>query len=730
LVFKRLADAERDGDRIYAVIKASGSSSDGKDKALTAPRPQGQVRALQRAYAKAGISPKSIGLIEAHGTGTVAGDGAEVQALTQVFSEAEAPRQGCAIGSVKSMIGHTKCSAGAAGLIKATLALHHKVLPPTLGVEKPNARANFAETPFFVNTEARPWLEPSSGEPRRAGVSAFGFGGTNFHIVLEEYAGSPASYAAPSLEWSHELFLWTGESRQSLLQAVETWEKALASGAKPELRDLAYTAWKQAERAGAAALSLAIVASSLDDLKQKLTRVRQSLADSQSAVIQDPSGIYFTARPLASEGKLAFLFPGQGSQYPRMLHDLLLYFPEIRQPVEQAVRVLQGKFERPLNSYIFPPPSFSREEETGYQQALTQTNVAQPALGAVSMAMFELLRQLGLKPDMAAGHSYGEYVALAAAGVFTPETLFAVSEARGRFIVEEAGAEPGIMAAVEADPAAVNAVIKDIAGVCLANANAPRQSVISGTPAAVKLAVAQFTAQGTTARMIPVACAFHSPLVAPAQQRLAQFLSAASMAKLSFSVYSNTTAAPYPEDPTACKELLSQHLVRPVEFVREIEAMYAAGARVFVEVGPRGVLTGLAGEILGDRPKLAVPSNQSSRPGLPQFLHLLGQLAAHGYALKLDRLYQDRSDRVVDLAALPTGQKQLPPSVWLVNGARAKPLKEEMPAQQTARKKEVLMQSSRPPYINGAASAAPAPVPSPVPEPPAPNLPASTPIPN
>ncbi|MBV9742495.1 MAG: SDR family oxidoreductase, partial [Acidobacteriia bacterium] len=280
------------------------------------------------------------------------------------------------------------------------------------------------------------------------------------------------------------------------------------------------------------------------------------------------------------------------------------------------------------------------------------------------------------------------------------------------------------------DPAAVNAVIKDIAGVCLANANAPRQSVISGTPAAVKLAVAQFTAQGTTARMIPVACAFHSPLVAPAQQRLAQFLSAAPMAKPSFSVYSNTTAAPYPEDPTACKELLSQHLVRPVEFVREIEAMYAAGARVFVEVGPRGVLTGLAGEILGDRPKLAVASNQGSRPGLPQFLHLLGQLAAHGYALKLDRLYQDRSDRVLDLAALPTGQKQLPPSVWLVNGARAKPLKEEMPAQQKARKEEVPIQSSRPPYINGAASAAPAPVPSLVPEPPAPSLPASTPIPN
>src|SRR5262249_27766116 len=247
-VLKRLADAERDGDRIYAVIKGAGSSSDGKDRGLTAPRPEGQARALKRAYAKAGISPATVALVEAHGTGTGAGDGAEVQALTQVFSEAQARRQSCAIGSVKSMIGHTKCTAGAAGLVKAALALHHKVLPPTLGVQKPNPRARFAETPFFVNTEPRPWLDGANDHPRRAGVSAFGFGGTNFHVVLEEYTGDPAgTLPTPCREWSEELFVWRGDSRQTLIESVQTWEKTLTSGAKPSLRDLAYTAWKQAE---------------------------------------------------------------------------------------------------------------------------------------------------------------------------------------------------------------------------------------------------------------------------------------------------------------------------------------------------------------------------------------------------------------------------------------------------------------------------------------------------
>ncbi len=678
LVFKRLADAERDGDRIYAVIRGAGSSSDGKDRGLTAPRPEGQARALRRAYAKAGVSPASVGLVEAHGTGTAAGDSAEVQALTKVFSEAQAERQRCAIGSVKSMIGHTKCSAGAAGLAKAAMALHRKVLPPTLGVEKPNPRARFEESPFFVNTEARPWLANPDGQPRRAGVSAFGFGGTNFHVVVEEYTGDPYSEApAPRQTWSEELFLFRAATRQDLRSEMERWSSALAVEAEPPLRHLACTAWKKAEGI-IPTLQLAIVASSVADLRQKLASAVDALSQPGEARINDPRGIYFSDTPLAAEGKLAFLFPGQGSQYPRMLQDVLLHFPELRQIAETADRVVEGKLDRPLTSYLFPPPSFGKEEERNYAKALTQTNVAQPALGVADLAMFRLLTELGLQPDMAAGHSYGEYVALAAAGALEPADLIAVSEARGRFIVESAGADPGTMAAVDAEASVVLEVLAGYEGVCIANANAPRQTVISGPTPAVEAVVEYFNSQGRTARLIPVACAFHSPLVAGAQPKLAEFLADAPIRETRFTVFSNTTAAPYPTEPDEVRNRLVDHVARPVEFVREIEAMYESGARVFVEVGPRAVLTGLTDQILADRPRLVVACNQNGRSGLTQLLHALGQIAAHGQALQLDRLFRGRNARQLNLATLQQefGKKPLPASTWFVNGARAIPMNE------------------------------------------------------
>ncbi|MGH2895729.1 MAG: beta-ketoacyl synthase N-terminal-like domain-containing protein, partial [Solirubrobacteraceae bacterium] len=233
VVLKRLADAERDGDRIYAVIRGVGAASDGRDRSLTAPRPEGQMRALRRAYAQAGFSPSTVGLVEAHGTGTVAGDGAEVQALSSVFSEEATQRQWCAIGSVKSMIGHTKATAGVAGLTKTALALHHRVLPPTIGVSEPNPKANFPDSPFYVNSEARPWLTGAAPHPRRAGVSAFGFGGTDFHVVVEEYDKDflPAEDAAVD-PWPSELFVWRGSRAEIMAQLAGVLE-ALDGGANP-----------------------------------------------------------------------------------------------------------------------------------------------------------------------------------------------------------------------------------------------------------------------------------------------------------------------------------------------------------------------------------------------------------------------------------------------------------------------------------------------------------------
>ena len=414
-VLKRLEDATRDGDRVYAVIKGIGASSDGKDKGMTAPRPAGQIRALERAYEKAEVAPNTVGLLEAHGTGTVVGDRTEVESLTTFFSGAGAETQSCALGSVKSLIGHTKCTAGIAGLVKTALALHHKVLPPTGGVTKPNSKANFVQSPVYVNTEARPWLARLDGAPRRAGVSAFGFGGTNFHAVLEEAApnGSSASPTQVLRDWPAELFLWKGDSPDAILGALGLLASSLANGAQPRLADLAAAVCREHDKA-TGPHCLAIVAGSLEDLRSKIEAAGAAVRKRDS-FFRDPRGIYYSAEPLAA-GKVGFLFPGQGSQRPNMLLDLSIAFPFIRDVFERADASLGHSLKKPLSAFIFPPPTFTEEAKNATDTALKQTNVAQPAVGAADMAMYRLLSSLGIQPDMAAGHSYGEFAALCAAG--------------------------------------------------------------------------------------------------------------------------------------------------------------------------------------------------------------------------------------------------------------------------------------------------------------------------
>ncbi len=428
VVLKRLADAERDGDRIYAVIKGVGGSSDGRDKGLTAPRPEGQALALERAYAKAGFSPATVGLIEAHGTGTVVGDRTEVQTLTRFFGAAGAPAQGCAIGSVKSMIGHTKGSAGVAGLIKVALGLHHKVLPPTLGVDQPNATAGFADGPFYVNSESRPWLRAPDAAPRRAGVSAFGFGGTNFHVAVQEYADDfLPSAAAPVQAWPTELFCWTAGSCAELGEDLAALEHALdGAGTAPALRELAHAEWAPD---GGARARLAVVATSIGDLRAKLAKARDALA-AGTAEIWDRAGIYLTMQPLAGEAAIAFLYPGQGSQHPDMLRDLAICFPEVREAFERADAALAGQSDHSLSATVFAPPGFGPDDAQTRASALTRTDRAQPALGAAGMGLSRLLAAVGVAPSMTAGHSYGEYIALCRAGVLNEDVLYRLSEAR------------------------------------------------------------------------------------------------------------------------------------------------------------------------------------------------------------------------------------------------------------------------------------------------------------
>ena len=669
LVLKRLADAERDGDRIYAVIKGVAGSSDGRDKGLTAPRPAGQVRALERAYRKAGFSPATVGLIEAHGTGTVAGDQAEIESLMTVFGQAGAGLQSCAVGSVKSMIGHTKCAAGVAGLIKIALALRDRVLPPTMHVEQPNTKARFHESAFYVNTEARPWPAAPDSTPRRAGVSAFGFGGTNFHAVLEEYTGDlgpdPALQQAPA-----ELLFWRGSSRNEIAGSLESMQRQLADGIRPNLSDLAFSLWEIA-KSQAGELTLALICVDLEDLSRKLAYSVEALRNVSLQSIDDPRGIYFEEQPLARNGKMAFLFPGQGSQYPTMLQDLVVSYAEVRDCLENADRVLEDRLPARLYDYVYPLPVFTEEEAAMQRERLTDTRIAQPALGMAGAAMGRLMESFGVRADAVAGHSYGEYVALHYAGVFDEKTLYCISEARGRCL---AGTDEGAMAAVLAGEQQVSAVIDDLDGVWLANLNSPEQTIISGDREAIEQTVQVFLQRGVDARLIPVSCAFHSPLMEPAIAPWRHELSLIEMARPSIPVYSNETTRPHTDSTESISESLINHVLKPVRFTGEVEQLYADGVRLFVEIGPNAVLSGLVDRTLEGRPHRAVATDRAGRNGVVQLLHALGQLAAHGVAVDLERQFRGRNLKRLNVERLEP--PSIPATAWRVNGGYARPYHE------------------------------------------------------
>jgi acyl transferase domain-containing protein/NAD(P)H-dependent flavin oxidoreductase YrpB (nitropropane dioxygenase family)/NAD(P)-dependent dehydrogenase (short-subunit alcohol dehydrogenase family)/acyl carrier protein len=699
-ILKRLADAERDGDRIYAVVKGVGSSSDGRDKGLTAPRAEGQLRALRRAYAQAHVPPAEIGLVEAHGTGTVVGDQTEATAVGQLWREAGAAPQSVALGSVKSMIGHAKCAAGLAGLIKATLALHHKVLPPTL-VEKPNPRANLDGGPLYLNTESRPWVK-GDGRPRRAGVSAFGFGGTNFHVVLEEYTNDPLDRPSLGLKtWPAELFVWRRPDKATLVKDVRHCRDALAAGAVPTLGDLAASLWESSKN-GDDQPTLAVVAGSLEDLREKLESALKTLSAVETT-LSDPRGIYFAEKPSAANvqrptsnvqrpsrsdtngakrstldvrPKVAFLFPGQGSQYPNMLAQLAIAFPEVREVLDAAEGVLAGKLERPLGRLIYPPSPFTPEQEQAAKEALQRTEVAQPAVGATSLAMHRLLSLLGIEPDFLAGHSYGEYAALAAAGSIPLSDLIRLSHRRGEVIAAASPHMPGGMIAVEAGAEAVTKVLTGLPNITLANHNSPKQTVIAADEAGLQAATEKLHAAVLRHQRIAVACGFHSPLVAAAREPLAQALAEVPFASPRSPVFSNTTAKAHDVPPHDLAARLAEHLISPVRFREEVEALYEAGARIFVEVGPQAVLTGLVGQTLEGRPHVALASDQKGRPGLVQLAHLMGQLLTHGVSAKLDRLFQGRELKTFDVTRMSaeTGKPKHTPTTWVVNGVRSRPI--------------------------------------------------------
>ncbi|HEY3698406.1 MAG TPA: beta-ketoacyl synthase N-terminal-like domain-containing protein, partial [Spongiibacteraceae bacterium] len=653
VVLKRLDDAQRDGDRIYAVIDGIAGSSDGKGLGLTAPRKEGQKRALERAYWQAGVLPSEVGLVEAHGTGTVVGDKTELQTMTEIFTAGGALPAQIGLGSVKSQIGHTKCAAGIAGLIKISKALYHQVLPPTLHIDTPNSGYRAGSSPFALNKVSRPWFEKKTTQQKtlRAAVSAFGFGGANFHAVLSNYNAEPVRSGAAC--WNAELFVFRGENFANAQNAMRQFAEFLrASDAPLMLRDLSFTA----ECCSGGAIQCAFVAYDRDDLALKI----------QIAITRaDHADIFY--RETTDAGKIAFVFPGQGSQTPGMLNDLFVTFPHLHRLLE---------IDPHCASILFPPTAYDRAQQQAQQRAITDTRVAQPALGMVELAVIELFNALGIKPAMAAGHSYGELVALASAGCFDARTLLALSRQRGEAILAAAGSDPGKMAAVSCGHAELKEIFDADSGVVLANQNSTAQTVISGATAAIENALAVLKEKGIAAKAIETACAFHSPVVARAEPLFGRVLQNVAIAAPAFPVYSNTTTQPYQHDSDAIKYQLAQHVVSPVRFVEQIENMYADGARVFVEMGPKRVLSGLIKNILAARPHRIIAIDAGNQTGIGAFLSAIAQLAVINDDIDLSMLYAGRNPQRLDIDTPRT----LPAACWMVNGGRAWPHKGSAPA--------------------------------------------------
>jgi polyketide-type polyunsaturated fatty acid synthase PfaA len=609
VVIKRLADAERDGDKIYAVIKGIGASSDGRGAAIYEPSAAGQQKALLRAYEQGDVDPQTIELIEAHGTGTKVGDAVEVTALKEVFGEAESPW--CAIGSIKSQIGHTKAAAGSAGLIKAAMALYNKTLPPTIKVVKPQATVTAAASPFYVNTETRPWI-PRGDHPRRAGISALGFGGSNFHCLLEEY--QPLKVAAD----------WQGDVQILAFSAAD--KSGLASALQDFPADAAWSTLRLAADASRSSFNAEqacrLVMVLEKDNSKPAAQVKSALAmlkSSDQKSWSTPDGSFFAEGEFA--GALAMLFPGQGAQYPGMLKDLATQFPQFLDSFTTADRAFlsntNGKEGR-LVELVYPRPGFDQATRDQNVVNLQATEVAQPALGAVSLGARDVLASFGVTAEAYAGHSYGELAALCSGGYFDIEALHSLSRLRGELMAAGDG-DRGSMLAVSAPLDQVETFLENSGlQLVLANRNTPEQGVLSGATAEIEKAARLLDEQGLRYKQLSVAAAFHSELVADASGPFGERLQEISFAKPTASVFANTTGSVYPEEAKKARDILAAQLACPVDFVAEIEAMYAAGMRTFLEVGPGARLTGMVKAILGERAcqAIAVDASNGKRSGI------------------------------------------------------------------------------------------------------------------
>ena len=642
LLLKRLDDAVRDGDRIWAVVRGVGINNDGRGEGPMTPRLEGQVAALEQAYADAGLSPAEVGLVEAHGTATRVGDRVESTSLAHVFGAARRGIGGldpCRITSIKGNVGHTLAAAGAAGVINAALALGHRRIPPLAGYERARGDLPLGDAGLEIAGEAREWI----AERRVAAVSSFGFGGTNVHVVLEEApARHRPRWSVTVRDEATELFLVSAPNPALLARAAAELAAWVRESDAP-LADVAFTLARRRLDAARAA----IVARGRDELVARLEQVA-------SGVEGEGVHVFTGAEPVAAE-EIAFLFPGQGAQAPDLCRDLWDHLPAYRERLVELAGRAEGIGRRFLD-LLYPDPA----ERDRAAAELTRTEVCQPALAAVELALVDLLRACGVEAGVLVGHSLGEFVAAAAGGVLGAGDAVALVAERGRLMAELDG-DHGAMAALATDRESAARLILGVDGAVLANFNHPRQVVVSGTSAAIDQAVAAAGAAGVRATRLPVSHGFHSPIVAAMAARFGRVLDAAEWsppARAVISCASDGDLRPgvFESEPDAIRARLARHALAAIDFESGVRAAWKAGARVFVQVGGGSTLLAMVNATLaadGCAPRLAVSLAPADGAPVAGLATALARLVGLGLPIDVGALFHGRGTALTALPVTP-----------------------------------------------------------------------------
>lgn len=627
VVLKPLSAAQRDGDNILALIRGSAVNQDGRSNGLTAPNGLAQEAVIRQALYNAGVAPEEISYVETHGSSTPLGDPIEFDALKAVLMKQRAPDQVCAIGSVKTNIGHLEAAAGIAGLIKVVLSLHHGEIPPHLHLKQLNHHISLENTTFVIPGEPQAWPQ---GRRRLAGVSAFGFGGTNVHAILEE-APSPAAVTGERERPLHLLAL-SAKSAKALRDLAGRYEAFMAAYPEESPADVCFTA-----NAGRAhfAHRLAIRADSSTQLRERLAAFAagEDAPGVRSGYVRD------RARP-----KIAFLFTGQGSQYFGMGRRLYETQPTFRAALERCDRILRSHLEIPLLSVLYP--------EAGAVSPLHETAYTQPALFALEYALAEMWRAWGITPDVVMGHSVGEYVAACVSGMFSLEDGLELIVERGRLMQELT--ERGEMATIFAEQTQVAAALASYRDqVSIAAINGPKNTVISGEREAVRAVVERMEAEGVTTHPMTVSHAFHSPLMEPMLDAFEQVARQVQVQAPHTPLVCNLTGKLLAPGQTLDAGYWRRQTREAVQFVAEIQTLAEQGCELFLEIGPGSVLANMGRHCLPDESRTWLTSLRKDQDDWQALLESVATLYVKGAALDWAGFDRDYARRRIVLPTYP-----------------------------------------------------------------------------